>query len=59
MFPSFVSLAAAAELLDAAEAVPEDPPPQANNKAARAIRIKIFLNIEYSPKIFLFLSKLL
>ena len=42
MFPSFVPLAAAAELLAAAEAVPEDPPPQANRKATPKTK-KIFL----------------
>lgn len=37
MFPSFVPVAAA-ELLAAAEAVPEDPPPQANRKATLKVK---------------------
>lgn len=43
MFPSFVPLAAEAELV-AAEAVPEEPPPQANRKATLKIK-KTFIFI--------------
>lgn len=57
MFPSFVPLAAAAELLAAAEAVPEDPPPQANKKVTPKIK-KIFFNIEFSQKKILIFFKI-